>query len=133
MKRRNNTLKSLLIIKSSDKLLTVVYDHDTKEFTPDVEHDENCLRIIDNAIVESQIGIMLWPDFDDLSHVREYRRKSPPVKNITWFEDNHGTPEDKLMFLSFLSKVRVDIDDNGKISFIKDRGHICRSTTTNLE
>lgn len=114
-------MKSLLTIKSSDKLLTVVYDHDTKKFTPDVEHDENCLRIIDNAIVESQTGCMLWPDFDDLAHVKEYRRNSPPIKKITWFEDNYGLPAEKLMFLTFLSKVRVDIDDNGKVKFVKDR------------
>ena len=113
-------MKSILTIKSSDKLLTVVYDHDTKKFTPDVEHDENCLRIIDNAIVESQIGSMLWPDFDDLAHVREYRTNDLPVKKITWFEDNYGTPDDKLMFLSYLSKVRMDIDD-GKVKFVKDR------------
>ena len=114
-------MKSLLTIKSSDRLLTVVYDHDTKKFTPDVEHDENCLRIIDNAIVEGQIGCMMWPDFDDLTHVREYRMNDLPVKNITWFEDNHGMPEDKLRFLSFLCKVRVDIDDNGEVKFVKDR------------
>ena len=114
-------MKSLLTIKSSDKLLTVVYDHDTKKFMPDVEHDENCLRIIDNAIIESQIGSMLWPDFDDLAHVKEYRRNDLPIKKITWFEDNHGTPDDKLMVLSFLSKVRVDIDDNGNVKFVKDR------------
>ena len=114
-------MKSLLTIKSSDKLLTVVYDHDTKKFTPDVEHDENCLRIIDNAIIEGQIGCMMWPDFDDLAHVRKYRLKGLPTNDFTWFEDNHGKPEDKFMVLSFLCKVRVDIDDNGEVKFVKDR------------
>ena len=119
--KENKTMKSILTIKSSDKLLTVVYDHYTKKFTPDVEHDENCLRIIDNAIVEGQIGSMLWPDFDDLAHVREYRRNDLPGKKITWFEDNNGLPAEKLMFLTFLCKVRMDIDDNGKVKFVKDR------------
>ncbi len=114
-------MKSLLTIKSSDKLLTVVYDHDTKKFTPDVEHDENCLRIIDNAIIEGQIGCMMWPDFDDLAHVRKYRLKGLPTNDFTWFEDNHGKPEDKFMVLAYLSKVRVDIDDDGNVKFVKDR------------
>lgn len=114
-------MKSILTIKSYDKILTVVYDHETEKFTPDVEHDEDCLRIIDNAIVESQVGCLMWPDFDDLSHVKEYRMNSLPVKNITWFEDNRGSPSEKLQFLSFLSKVRMDVDNRGNVEFVKDR------------
>ena len=113
-------MKSILPIKSGDRLLTVVYDHDTKKFSPDVEHDENCLRLIDNAIVESQMGCMMWPDFDDLAHVREYRRKSP-YHEITWFEDFKGSQDEKFRLLSFLCQVRLDVDDDGTVKFVKDR------------
>ena len=112
-------MKSILTIKSTDKLLTVVYDHSTGKFTPDVEHDENCLRIIDNAIVESHTACLMWPDFDDLKHVKEYRGRG--ACNFVWFEENKGTPDEKLLFLSFLCKVRLDIDDNGNVKFVKDR------------
>lgn len=112
-------MKSILTLKSTDKLLTIIYDHSTKKFTPDIENDEYCLRIIDNAIVEMHSACLMWPDFDDLKHVKEYRGFS--VKPITWFEDNTSSPEDKFMFLSRLCKVRLDIDDNGNVKFIKDR------------
>ena len=114
-------MKSILTIKSTDKLLTVVYDHDSKKFSPDVENDENCLRIIDNAIAESHTACLIWPDFDDLKHVKEYRGFGAKNSNLIWFEDNHGTPDDKFMILSFLCKVRLDIDDNGNVKFVKDR------------
>jgi len=112
-------MKSILTIKAFDKILTVVYDHETKKFTPDVEHDEQCLRIIDNAVVESRMKCLIWPDFGDLVFAKKYRDSKCDV--TVWFEDNQGSTEDKLRFLSYLCHVRTDVDDHGNVEFVKDR------------